>query len=164
MDCPSAAGCGYSSQELFTLVNKSSSTCSSHLHLWPISPEHLLRAPLLTTTEVVETAVHPTILLGMHLCGFLSIHAIQCYKMIPGIQVIALAPCCLPSKDDPRSPRALLHTFKHLHVFFSGHRPYVAAPGRTQCPSGTAWPGCLSVCPSRRFPCQQWITDQGIIS
>lgn len=40
----------------------------------------------------------PTIVLGMHLCGLLSLRAIDCLRAIPQVQALVLAPCCLPGR------------------------------------------------------------------
>eukprot|EP00911_Craspedida_sp_UC1_P002389 UC1_evm1s1785 len=39
-----------------------------------------------------------TIMLGMHLCGFLSYRAIDLFLAVDQISALVLAPCCLPSK------------------------------------------------------------------
>ena len=38
----------------------------------------------------------PTIVLGMHLCGLLSIRAIELLARLPRVRALVLAPCCLP--------------------------------------------------------------------
>jgi hypothetical protein len=40
----------------------------------------------------------PTVVLGMHLCGALSVRAIELYQSSELISDIVLCPCCLPSK------------------------------------------------------------------
>ena len=40
-----------------------------------------------------------TAVLGMHLCGALSIQAIGAFEEIEAIDAIVLCPCCLPSKS-----------------------------------------------------------------
>lgn len=39
---------------------------------------------------------HRVLLLGVHLCGTLSIQAIQLYRGIPNAELLVLKPCCLP--------------------------------------------------------------------
>jgi hypothetical protein len=40
-------------------------------------------------------------LLAMHLCGALSVRAIEAFKALATVEVIVLCPCCLPgSKTD----------------------------------------------------------------
>jgi len=41
----------------------------------------------------------PTILLGMHLCGYLSSVAVKAFHEISLVDSIVLAPCCLPSRE-----------------------------------------------------------------
>lgn len=38
-----------------------------------------------------------TVVLGMHLCGDLSLAAIDLYRELPRIEALVLAPCCLPN-------------------------------------------------------------------
>lgn len=60
--------------------------------------------------RVVRSVARPTVLLGMHLCGNLSIRAIDAFKRIQPIRAILLSPCCLPSKNDKQSPPHLFDT------------------------------------------------------
>lgn len=39
----------------------------------------------------------PVAVLGMHLCGLLSIRAVDLLREVPGLEALVLAPCCLPS-------------------------------------------------------------------
>jgi hypothetical protein len=39
------------------------------------------------------------VLVGMHLCGDLSIRAIEIFETLPQIKVIILSPCCFPKHD-----------------------------------------------------------------
>lgn len=42
------------------------------------------------------------ILVGMHLCGLLSVRAIEFFDRVKGIKGIVLSPCCLPKKHEQR--------------------------------------------------------------
>lgn len=48
--------------------------------------------------DKLAASEQPAILLGMHLCGILSFRAIELFLEVDRIQVIVLAPCCLPSR------------------------------------------------------------------
>ena len=49
----------------------------------------------------------PVVIMGMHLCGLLSIRALELIRKVPGVRGVVLAPCCLPcqklSEDTPAS-------------------------------------------------------------
>ena len=47
------------------------------------------------------------VLLAMHLCGALSVRAIDVFHNTPSIRHIILCPCCLPNQADPSSPKSL---------------------------------------------------------
>merc|ERR1712061_299185 len=49
--------------------------------------------------HVTSVAPGPTILLGVHLCGLLSLHAVQFFNDHPKCTFLALKPCCLPPFD-----------------------------------------------------------------
>lgn len=46
---------------------------------------------------LLEPAPGPVIILGIHLCGLLSIRAIETFNRGPKCVAFALKPCCLPS-------------------------------------------------------------------
>lgn len=46
--------------------------------------------------HVIERAPGPLMLLGVHLCGTLSIRAVQVFNDFPKCVFLALKPCCLP--------------------------------------------------------------------
>ena len=46
--------------------------------------------------HVLEPSPGPVILLGVHLCGQLSVRAIEMYNTLPKATMLALKPCCLP--------------------------------------------------------------------
>jgi hypothetical protein len=53
----------------------------------------------------------PSALVGMHLCGELSIRAIEIFAQTPNFQVIVLCPCCFPKKRPKRKePRSESNT------------------------------------------------------
>eukprot|EP00966_Prymnesium_polylepis_P256355 5921986-Prymnesium_polylepis.1 len=45
--------------------------------------------------------------LGMHLCGELSLRAIDAFEQCPLAHVLVLSPCCLPKRGSPFAPEAL---------------------------------------------------------
>ena len=53
-------------------------------------------------------AGRPTVVLGLHLCGALSLRAVQCLRALPGVRALVLAPCCVPvergADDDATAP------------------------------------------------------------
>jgi len=56
---------------------------------------------------VLQQANRPTALLGMHLCGFLSIRAVEAFAKLDCVRVVVLSPCCLPGKKEPGVPPEL---------------------------------------------------------
>ena len=40
----------------------------------------------------------PTVVLGMHLCGLLSLRAVHALEVLPGVRALLLSPCCLPKR------------------------------------------------------------------
>eukprot|EP00927_Polykrikos_kofoidii_P039363 TRINITY_DN33764_c0_g1_i1.p1 TRINITY_DN33764_c0_g1~~TRINITY_DN33764_c0_g1_i1.p1 ORF type:complete len:642 (+),score=66.87 TRINITY_DN33764_c0_g1_i1:56-1981(+) len=54
--------------------------------------------------RLLRHAGRPTVVLGMHLCGMLSMSAISAFEQLDLIQAVVLCPCCLPKKSDPRTP------------------------------------------------------------
>lgn len=57
--------------------------------------------------ELVERASRPTALLGMHLCGQLSLRAVDAFARLERVRTVVLSPCCLPRKGDAKSPSHL---------------------------------------------------------
>jgi hypothetical protein len=49
--------------------------------------------------EVIEQIGLPTVVLGMHLCGNLSIQAIEMLHCTPLVSDLVLCPCCLPNQN-----------------------------------------------------------------
>jgi hypothetical protein len=49
----------------------------------------------------------PVVIMGMHLCGLLSVRALELLRKVPGVRGVVIAPCCLPcqklSEDTPPS-------------------------------------------------------------
>jgi len=58
----------------------------------------------------VQQIGRPTVLLGMHLCGNLSVRAIQAFEQIEAVSAVVLSPCCLPGKGSKESPPHLFFT------------------------------------------------------
>ena len=52
----------------------------------------------------VESVARPAYLLGVHLCGELSLRAIEAFGAIPRIEALCLVPCCLPNRALPIAP------------------------------------------------------------
>jgi len=48
------------------------------------------------STHLFERAEGPVLLLGIHLCGQLSLRAIELFNLQPQIALLVLKPCCLP--------------------------------------------------------------------
>merc|ERR1712025_1213078 len=51
--------------------------------------------------EIVGQVGRPVAILGMHLCGQLSLRAIEAFDQLDSAMVVVLSPCCLPPKDHP---------------------------------------------------------------
>mmetsp|Transcript_28866 Transcript_28866/g.96023 ORF Transcript_28866/g.96023 Transcript_28866/m.96023 type:complete len:429 (+) Transcript_28866:147-1433(+) len=51
----------------------------------------------------VREVGRPTAVLGMHLCGALSLRAIEAFGRLDLAHALALSPCCLPNKSDAAS-------------------------------------------------------------
>jgi len=98
--------------------------------LWPIELTHR-RYNLKSSSghrqleqHILARAPGPVMLLGVHLCGVLSIHAVQLFNDHPRCSFFALKPCCLP-------PIALAKQKFVWHV--GGHiidAKEVSAPGK----------------------------------
>lgn len=60
----------------------------------------------LRTVIRTDGAGRRTIVLGMHLCGLLSLRAAELIRSLPEVEAVVLAPCCLPgahqAEDTPR--------------------------------------------------------------
>jgi hypothetical protein len=105
-----------------------------------ISPEHLLdpdwpirlttsRADLKTRSDrrniarVFCSEGHPVLVLGVHLCGTLSIKAVQLFNDLPSAVHLALKPCCLPEMIHAKRCEVFAigdHTFPASHVCVDG--------------------------------------------
>eukprot|EP00957_Ditylum_brightwellii_P032540 2465759-Ditylum_brightwellii.AAC.1 len=55
--------------------------------------------------KTVEKKKKVPILVGMHLCGHLSLRAIELFQNITEIRAIVLAPCCLPKKKKTKKKK-----------------------------------------------------------
>ena len=93
----------------------------SYYDTWPIpidtSKQNLKSSRQLQQIEnhyLSNPAEHPVILLAIHLCGTLSLRAIELFNTNPTIKFLALKPCCLPG---------MIHAKRHelftigTHVF-----------------------------------------------
>mmetsp|Transcript_15372 Transcript_15372/g.17220 ORF Transcript_15372/g.17220 Transcript_15372/m.17220 type:complete len:288 (+) Transcript_15372:175-1038(+) len=80
----------------------SSSKSSSYYDTWPISidtsKQNLKSSRQLQKIKehYLTNENHPVIMLGIHLCGILSLRAIDLYNTSSNIKFFALKPCCLP--------------------------------------------------------------------
>ena len=52
----------------------------------------------------VEAVARPAFLLGVHLCGELSLRAIEAFGAIARVEALLLVPCCLPNRALPAAP------------------------------------------------------------
>ncbi|CAJ1956853.1 unnamed protein product [Cylindrotheca closterium] len=74
----------------------------SYFSTWPI-PLHTSKQNLKKTSDMRrlqqrlgQTSTGPCFVLGVHLCGTLSIQAVQMFYSVPSIHGLILKPCCLP--------------------------------------------------------------------
>merc|ERR1711920_418808 len=74
--------------------------------------------------HVISLAQGPVVLLGVHLCGLLSIHAVHFFNDHPRCTFLALKPCCLPPFDLVREKSAWTLGGKTIHA------ADVCAPGK----------------------------------
>ena len=56
----------------------------------------------LRTVIRTDGAGRRTIVLGMHLCGLLSLRAAELIRSLPEVEAVVLAPCCLPGAHQGR--------------------------------------------------------------
>ena len=49
--------------------------------------------------EVEAAAPRPTALIGVHLCGRLSLRAVEAFSAVRGVRALVLSPCCLPKRS-----------------------------------------------------------------
>lgn len=52
----------------------------------------------------LEAPGRPTAVIGIHLCGILSVRAVEHFARSPRARALVLAPCCLPPRHDPEAP------------------------------------------------------------
>ncbi|CAE8610409.1 unnamed protein product, partial [Polarella glacialis] len=60
--------------------------------------------------KLLDQADRPTALLGMHLCGNLSLRAIEAFNGLRAVRTVVLSPCCLPAKAEKSTPQHLFAT------------------------------------------------------
>jgi hypothetical protein len=60
--------------------------------------------------RLVQADGRRTAILGMHLCGNLSLCAVEAFQSISLAEALVLSPCCLPRKADPTTPAELFVT------------------------------------------------------
>jgi len=81
----------------------SSSSSRSYYDTWPIpidTSKQDLKASrqlqLIQKHYLSNPSEHPVIMLAIHLCGILSLRAIDLFNANPSVKFLALKPCCLP--------------------------------------------------------------------
>lgn len=82
--------------------------CNCRVHYSQVDVLHESFVPELR--KLVQQEARPTALLGMHLCGKLSLRAIDAFVQLPEVHTVVLSPCCLPRKGDAGSPPHLYAT------------------------------------------------------
>ncbi|CAK0863598.1 unnamed protein product [Prorocentrum cordatum] len=103
-------------------------------------------------------------LLGMHLCGKLSLQAAAAFGSIDALRVAVLSPCCLPSKADPAAPPSLFGSrdggeqyrrwAAHLEGAVRGAAP--AAAVTSEVVADILSPRNVVICASKLFAQQLW--------
>mmetsp|Transcript_33784 Transcript_33784/g.73850 ORF Transcript_33784/g.73850 Transcript_33784/m.73850 type:complete len:532 (-) Transcript_33784:183-1778(-) len=72
--------------------------------------------------HVMPPAAGPAVLLCVHLCGTLSLRAVQLFNSSPQVQAMLLKPCCLPGRNFLKPPMATwtigAHSFTAHDVYF----------------------------------------------
>jgi hypothetical protein len=77
-------------------------TNETYFTTWPI-PLHTSKQDLKKTLTLrqlekrFQNQPGPILVLAVHLCGTLSIQAVQLFHQIPNVQTLLLKPCCLPA-------------------------------------------------------------------
>ena len=86
-----------------TTTKPESSSSRSYYDTWPIpidtSKQDLKSSrqlQLIKKHYLSNPSQHPVILLAIHLCGTLSLRAIELFNTNPSVKFMALKPCCLP--------------------------------------------------------------------
>jgi hypothetical protein len=110
---------------------------------WP-TPVHCVKTDLKKPNHIrnlkkqlVDRAQGPIILTAVHLCGVLSIRAVQLFNDCSKIQMLTLKPCCLPplhyiTLNAPKSGMPI----KEWLVAKRGGRPAYAIPAVEVCSAG----------------------------
>jgi hypothetical protein len=107
---------------------------TSYFTTWPI-PLHTSKQNLKKTSSLRNMEKRfsdgPVLVLGVHLCGTLSIQAIKLFHQLPQSKLLILKPCCLPG---------MLHTKQENFEVGRYHFPTkdVCAPGKFR---SKAWDG-----------------------
>jgi hypothetical protein len=84
--------------------NKTDGSGDSYFTTWPI-PLHTSKQDLKPSSTMRQLAKRyskhkgPILVLGVHLCGTLSIQAVKLFQDIPTMTTLMLKPCCLPGKN-----------------------------------------------------------------
>lgn len=60
--------------------------------------------------RLLVSSARPAALLGMHLCGNLSLRAAEAFGRMPLVHSVVLSPCCLPRKKDADAPAHIFAT------------------------------------------------------
>ncbi|CAK9098533.1 Hypothetical protein SCF082_LOCUS46167 [Durusdinium trenchii] len=60
--------------------------------------------------ERIDEVGYPTIVVGLHLCGNLSVFAVELFERLDTLRTCILVPCCLPHLRD--APNTLKHLYR----------------------------------------------------
>jgi hypothetical protein len=119
----------------------------NHTHIvdneWP-TPLHCCKVDLKKpyhirnfSKQVMDRVPGPMIMTAVHLCGVLSVRAVEMFNNNPRISMIALKPCCLPplAYINRNAPQSGLPIKEWLIAKKSG-RPAYPIPAKEVCSSG----------------------------
>ncbi|KAG7344528.1 methyltransferase domain containing protein [Nitzschia inconspicua] len=107
-------------KEKETNIKGTTSTSSTYYETWPISLD-TSKQDLKASRQLANiphhyfSTEHPAIILAIHLCGTLSLRAVQLFNDNPDtVHFLALKPCCLPG---------MVHVKRH-EIFRLGHHSF----------------------------------------
>jgi hypothetical protein len=99
-----------------TTESEQTKTSSSYFTTWPI-PLHTSKQDLKSKstfrqlTQRLSSEGNPTMILGVHLCGTLSIQAIRLFHSVENVEGLILKPCCLPGIAHTSSEHFVVGTY-----------------------------------------------------
>jgi hypothetical protein len=112
---------------------------------WPI-PLHTSKQDLKQSTLLRQfqkrfpnKSGEPILLLGVHLCGTLSIQAVNLFHNLPNIQCMMLKPCCLPGMvyANRQESFEIIDGSTNTSTGSTAGRPRYAFPTKDVCAPGT---------------------------